>query len=62
MRESRTSGSVEGVMGNHNSYSERYATAVAPRRCHHIACVAAPCICPPDARAGMWSYFSRTLR
>ena len=23
----------------------------APRRCHHIACVAAPCICPPGARA-----------
>ena len=23
----------------------------APRPCHHIACVAAPCICPPGARA-----------
>ncbi|MGA2262812.1 MAG: hypothetical protein ABSH28_15425, partial [Acidobacteriota bacterium] len=23
----------------------------APRRCHHIACVAAPCICPLGARA-----------
>jgi len=22
----------------------------APRRCHHIACVAAPCICPPQER------------
>jgi len=25
----------------------------APRRCHHIACVAAPGICPPGARAKM---------
>ena len=25
----------------------------APRRCHHIACVAAPCICPSGARAKM---------
>jgi len=31
--------------------------AAAPRRCHHIACVAAPCICPPGARAKMWIYF-----
>ncbi len=29
----------------------------APRRCHHIACVAAPCICPPGARAKMPTYF-----
>ena len=28
----------------------------APRRCHHIACVAAPCICPPGARAKMPTY------
>jgi len=27
----------------------------APRRCPHIACVAAPCICPPGARAKMWA-------
>src|SRR5438094_1481220 len=30
----------------------------APRRCHHIACVAAPCICPPGARAKMHTLFS----
>src|SRR5204863_5209863 len=30
----------------------------APRRCHHIACVAAPCICPPGARAKMHALFS----
>src|SRR5437773_3553540 len=29
----------------------------APRRCHHIACVAAPCICPPGARAKMHTLF-----
>src|SRR3989441_6675611 len=28
----------------------------APRRCHYIACVAAPCICPPGARAKMPTY------
>jgi len=28
----------------------------APRRCHHIACVAAPCICLPGARAKMPTY------
>src|SRR5437773_3123129 len=28
----------------------------APRRYHHIACVAAPCICPPGARAKMPTY------
>src|SRR5439155_24384012 len=30
----------------------------APRRCHHIACVAAPCVCPPGARAKMHTLFS----
>src|SRR5438876_10500812 len=30
----------------------------APLRCHHIACVAAPCICPPGARAKMHTLFS----
>ena len=30
----------------------------APRRCHHIGCVAAPCICPPGARAKMHALFS----
>src|SRR5438552_17777245 len=30
----------------------------APRRCHHIARVAAPCICPPRARAKMHTLFS----
>src|SRR5204862_85170 len=30
----------------------------APRRCHHIACVAAPCICPPGACAKMHTLFS----
>ena len=29
----------------------------APRRCHHIACVAAPCIYPPGARAKMHRLF-----
>src|SRR5437588_325541 len=29
----------------------------APRRCHYIACVAAPCICPPGARAKMHTLF-----
>src|SRR5947208_5281837 len=28
----------------------------APRRYHHIACVAAPCICLPGARAKMPTY------
>src|SRR6266511_2621017 len=28
----------------------------APRRYHHIACVAAPCICLPGARAKMPNY------
>jgi hypothetical protein len=28
----------------------------APRRCHHITCVATPCICPPGARAKMPTY------
>src|SRR5213083_757396 len=27
-----------------------------PRRCHHIACVAAACICLPGARAKMPTY------
>jgi hypothetical protein len=30
MRETRSSGSVEGVMGNHDSYSDSYA-ALTPR-------------------------------
>jgi hypothetical protein len=29
----------------------------APRRCHHIACVAAPCICLPGARAKVLPLF-----
>src|SRR5213083_843056 len=29
----------------------------APRRFHYIACVAAPCICPPGARAKMHTLF-----
>ncbi len=36
----------------HQSGSAAGISGVAdPRRCHHIACVAAPCICPPGARA-----------
>ena len=31
----------------------------APRRCHRIACVAAPCICPPGARAEVHHLFRR---
>src|SRR5213592_625105 len=33
----------------------------APRRYHHIACVAAPCICLPGARAKMQLILARTL-
>src|SRR5207247_8641397 len=36
----------------------RIGGVAAPRRCHHIACVAAPCICPPGARAKMHTLFS----
>src|SRR5438093_6002051 len=34
----------------------------APRRYHHIACVAAPCICLPGARAKMPTYSCANLR
>src|SRR2546422_11716823 len=36
----------------------RIGGVAAPRRCHHIACVAAPRICPPGARAKMHTLFS----
>src|SRR5439155_26992089 len=34
----------------------RIGGVAAPRRCQHIACVAAPCICLPGARAKMPTY------
>src|SRR2546425_3893684 len=34
----------------------RIGGVAAPRRYHHIACVAAPCICLPGARAKMPTY------
>ncbi len=37
-------------------YGARPELARDPRRCHHIACVAAPCICLPGARAKMPTY------
>ena len=40
----------------------RIGGVAAPRRYHHIACVAAPCICPPGARAKMPTYSARTLK
>src|SRR2546426_3831819 len=37
-------------------YGARPELARDPPRCHHIACVAAPCICLPGARAKMPTY------
>jgi hypothetical protein len=43
--------------GSRQPFGARRRTGIsgvaAPRRCHHIACVAAPCICPSGARAKM---------
>ena len=45
---------------NQQPFGARRRTGIcsvaAPRRCHHIACVAAPCIFPPGARAKMPTY------
>src|SRR6059036_588022 len=42
--------------GNRSPTGRVPSSARDPRRCHYIACVAAPCICPPGARAKMPSY------